>query len=75
MHDAIKIELQGTPATVLITEPFQSIVASQASKLGAPGYHSLILPHPVWGKDADELRALIESVGAAAAVQLTSLGN
>jgi hypothetical protein len=71
LHDAIKLELHGTPATVLITEPFQSIVASQAAKLGAPGYHSLVLPHPVWGKDEDALRTLVESVADAAAAQLT----
>ena len=50
------LEQQGTPATVLITEPFQSVVASSAAKLGAPGYHSLVVPHPVWGKDEAALR-------------------
>ena len=45
------LEREGTPATVLITEPFQVTIASAAAKLGAPGYHSLVVPHPVWGKD------------------------
>ena len=30
------IEQRGTPATVLITEPFQGIVATSAARLGAP---------------------------------------
>ena len=66
MHDAIKIELRGTPATVLITEPFQTVVASNAAKLGAPGYHSLTVPHPIWGKDEDELRELARAIVDAA---------
>ena len=40
-------------------------------KLGAPGYHSLSVPHPVWGKDEDELRALARGIVDAAVDQLT----
>ena len=67
----MKIELAGTPATVLITEPFQGVVATNAAKLGVPGYHFLSVPHPVWGKDADELRELARRVLDQAAAQLT----
>ena len=56
------LEQRGTPATVLITEPFQTIVASAAAKLGAPGYAVLTVPHPVWGKDEAALRALARPV-------------
>lgn len=70
MHDAVLIEQRGTPATVLITEPFQTVVASNAAKLGAPGYHNLTLPHPVWGKDEEGLRALARSVLDKAFAQL-----
>lgn len=65
------MEQHGTPATVLITEPFQRVVATQAARLGAPGYHSLVVPHPVWGKDDDELRALVRAVADRALAQLT----
>ena len=68
----MKVELAGTPATVLITEPFQGVVASNAAKLGAPGYHFLTVPHPVWGKSEDELRALARRVVDQAAAQLTA---
>ena len=67
----MKVELAGTPATVLITEPFQGVVASNAAKLGAPGYHFLTVPHPVWGKDGDELREFARRVLDQAAAQLT----
>ena len=64
------MEQRGIPATVLITEPFQTVVASNAAKLGAPGYHTLTVPHPIWGKDEDELRALARSVLDKAFAQL-----
>ena len=55
---------------MLITEPFQSVVASSAAKLGAPGYHSLVVPHPVWGKDEAALRDLARLVVGTARAQL-----
>ena len=64
------IEQRGTPATVLITEPFQTVVASNAAKLGAPGYHNLTVPHPIWGKDEAALRELARSIADRALSQL-----
>jgi hypothetical protein len=75
LHDAVMVEQQGTPATVLITEPFQPIVASHAMKLGAPGYHFLTVPHPVWGKDDEELRALARPIVDRAIAQLLRPGG
>ena len=66
------IERHGTPATVLITEPFQSVVASTAAKLGAPGFQVLTVPHPVWGKDEAALRELARPLVEAALAQLTA---
>ena len=64
------LEKEGTPATVLITEPFQVTIASAASKLGAPGFHSLVVPHPIWGKDEEGLRALARGLVDRALAQL-----
>ena len=64
------MEQRGIPATVLITEPFQAVVASNAAKLGAPGYHNLTVPHPIWGKDEAGLRELARSVVDKAVAQL-----
>lgn len=66
------VESAGTPATVLITEPFQVTVASTAAKLGAPGYHSLVVPHPIWGKDEEGLRSLARGLVDTALAQLTA---
>jgi len=70
LYDAVTMERRGVPSTVLITEPFQTLIASLAAKLGAPGYHTLSVPHPVWGKDEDELRALARPIVATAIAQL-----
>jgi len=67
------IESFGTPATVLITEPFQSLVASGAVKLGVPGYHALVIPHPIWGKGPDELREMAVAIADSALVQLAAV--
>ncbi len=64
------IEERGTPATVVITEPFQTIIATHAAKLGAPGFHSIAVPHPVYGKTDPELRALAETMVDRAVSQL-----
>ena len=69
------VEERGTPATVVITEPFQTIVATNAMKLGAPGYHFLTVPHPVWGKDDEELRVLVRPIVDQAVAQLLPQGT
>lgn len=45
------------PATVVITEPFEALAAGFAARLGAPGYHAVVVPHPVSSRDDDQLRA------------------
>ncbi len=55
---------------MVITEPFQSVIASHAVKLGVPGYHSLTVPHPVWGKSEHELRAIVGPIADGALGQL-----
>jgi hypothetical protein len=56
------MEERGTPATVVITEPFQRIIASHAAKLGAPGFHCVVVPHPVYGKTDAEVRGLASTI-------------
>jgi hypothetical protein len=68
------MEERGTPATVVITEPFQTIVATHAAKLGAPGFHSVVIPHPVYGKTEDELRELAATMVDRAIAQLVADG-
>jgi hypothetical protein len=72
LHDALLFERHGVPATVLITDVFVSHVARFAVNLGAPGYHSLVVPHPAATKTDDQLRHLALSVASAARAQLSS---
>jgi hypothetical protein len=58
LHDAVQLERLGVPATVIITEPFQSLVATFATTLGMPHYPVVVLPHPVSSKDDATLMAL-----------------
>jgi hypothetical protein len=58
LADAVASEQAGIPATVVITEPFQGLVASYATRLGAPGYACVVLPHPVSSRTDSELVTL-----------------
>jgi len=66
------MEERGTPATVVITEPFQTLIATHAAKLGAPGFHSVTVPHPVFGKTDAELQELASTMLDRAIAQLTA---
>jgi hypothetical protein len=66
------MEERGTPATVVITEPFQTLIATHAAKLGAPGFHSVTVPHPVYGKTEAELQQLASTMVDRAVAQLTA---
>jgi hypothetical protein len=66
------MEERGTPATVVITEPFQRLIATHAAKLGAPGFHSVAVPHPVYGKNNAEVQELAATMVDRAIAQLTA---
>lgn len=72
LQDALLFERAGVPATVLITEVFTSHVARFATNLGSPGYHSLVVPHPVATKSDAQLRLLATAVADAAREQLAA---
>jgi len=71
LADAVAMEALGVAATVVITEPFQGLVASYAARLGAPGYPCLVLPHPISSRTDDELAALADKATSSALNLLT----
>jgi hypothetical protein len=71
LHDAVQIEQLGTPATLVITEPFQGLVAAFSDTLGMAGYHNVMVPHPIASKDDAQLRKLAGRVVDSVAAQLT----
>jgi hypothetical protein len=55
---------------VVITEPFQGLAQAFAETFGAPGYHAVVVPHPVGSKDLEHLRRLADMVADVATRQL-----
>ena len=70
MHDALQLERLGVPATVVITDPFQGLAARVAEGLVAPGYHALVVPHPIATRDEETVRTVAHALGRAAWTQL-----
>jgi hypothetical protein len=70
LHDAIQFERLGVPATVLITDVFLRTVASFSRTLGADGYHSVVLPHPVSSRSRERLSRLVHEAAPVARDQL-----
>ncbi|WP_214324648.1 UGSC family (seleno)protein [Nonomuraea sediminis] len=54
--DGIRLEREGIPSAVLITEPFVPTVQAIAAMNGAPGYGFAVIPHPVTRLAPDLLR-------------------
>lgn len=47
---------------MILTEPFQGLAANFAATLGMPGYHNVLVPHPIASKDEVELHRLASRV-------------
>ncbi len=58
----------------MITEPFQGLAASFSATVGMPGYHNVMVPHPIASKDEAQLRKLAEQVADSVAAQLVPAG-
>jgi hypothetical protein len=50
----------GKPTVALVTKPFQDLVIENAAKKGMPNLRVTYVPSPVWGKNAEQLRAYLE---------------
>lgn len=58
LADAVAMEQAGIPATAVVTEPFEALVAAYAARLGVAGYPVVVLPHPVASLPGEALRAV-----------------
>lgn len=56
------MEALGVPSMLLITEPFEPIVASFAPTVGVASYPAVTVPHPVSSLGDDDLRKLASAV-------------
>jgi hypothetical protein len=71
LHDAIQMEALGVPSVLVITDPFEPIVASFAPTVGMDDYPAVKVPHPVAPLDDDGLRKLAGAVVDEAVERLT----
>ena len=72
MHDAVLLEARGVPAALVVTEPFVDVAARFAPTVGAPGYPSAAVPHPISSVDEDDLRKYASAVADKVATLLTN---
>ena len=63
------LEARGVPAALVVTEPFVPVAARFAPTVGAPGYPSAAVPHPISSVSDDDLR----KYAAAVADEVTDL--
>lgn len=71
LHDALQLERLGVPASLLMTDVFQGSVASFAASLGAAGYPTVVVPHPVSSRDDATLDRLARDAAPIARERLT----
>ncbi|MHB8393230.1 MAG: UGSC family (seleno)protein [Candidatus Dormibacteria bacterium] len=69
IQDACMIEQRGTPAIALCTRPFEPFAREQASVVGNPSLHILVLDHPI----AEQARRVVLDRVAAIAEQFDDL--
>ncbi len=72
MHDAVLLETRGTPAALVVTEPFVAVADRFAPTVGAPGYPSAAVPHPISSVSDDGLRKYAAAVADRVADLLTT---
>jgi hypothetical protein len=71
LHDAVQCEQEGVPATVVITSAFPPIAETTARTLGVPGYHYIVVEHPIWTRTDEWMAATAAAVCDDVVRQLT----
>ena len=60
MHDGVFFEDHGIPTATIISTEFARAASAQAEALGATGYRTVMVPHPIQPLTRDEVRALAD---------------
>ena len=60
MHDGVFFEDRGIPTATVISSEFVRAAAAQAAALGADGYRTVVVQHPIQPLTRDEVRALAD---------------
>jgi alkanesulfonate monooxygenase SsuD/methylene tetrahydromethanopterin reductase-like flavin-dependent oxidoreductase (luciferase family) len=60
VHDGVFFEDRGIPTATVISSEFVRAAAAQAAALGADGYRTVVVRHPIQPLTRDEVRALAD---------------
>jgi len=71
VHDGVFFEDQGIPTATVISAEFVRAAAAQADALGATGYRTVVVAHPIQPLTRDEVRALADKAFAEILARLT----
>ena len=62
MHDGVFFEDHGIPTATIISTEFARAATAQAEALGATGYRTVMVQHPIQPLTREEVRALADKV-------------
>jgi len=54
----------GVPAAAVVTTPFESLAKLTAAAIGVPDFDVMVIPHPIWTRDAAWMDATAEKLAA-----------
>jgi alkanesulfonate monooxygenase SsuD/methylene tetrahydromethanopterin reductase-like flavin-dependent oxidoreductase (luciferase family) len=60
VHDGVFVEDHGIPVATVISSEFVRAATAQATALGADGYRTVVVAHPIQPLTRDEVRALAD---------------
>ena len=61
MHDGVFFEDRGIPTATVISAEFVRAATAQADALGAAGYRTVVVAHPIQPLTREEVRALADT--------------
>ena len=71
MHDGVFFEDQGVPTATVISTEFARAARAQAEALGARGYRTVMVAHPIQTLTPEEVRALADAAFGEIVARLT----
>jgi alkanesulfonate monooxygenase SsuD/methylene tetrahydromethanopterin reductase-like flavin-dependent oxidoreductase (luciferase family) len=60
VHDGVFFEDQGIPTATVVSAEFLRAATAQADALGATGYRTVVVAHPIQPLTREEVRALAD---------------
>lgn len=72
LHDVVALEVAGTPAVAIGTEPFVAEALEQARVLAMPGQRLVTVPHPIQPTPIERVRGYAPAAVEEAVRRLTA---